>query len=464
MKKISGILLILVFGLLLRIISLNQSFWLDEATSGIVVRDLSFAQILTNFSPGDFHPPFYYLILKLWSIVFGTSEIVLRLLSVLVGLLTVFVVYKISEILSFKSKFVAPLLLATSGLHIYYSQEARMYSLATLFVTLTVYFFVKLVKGVKEKEGRVGEWFMFGLLLLLSIGTHYLTVFVIPVFWLSIIFNKKRPDWKQKFVASHILLIIGGILWFPTLLKQLELGIGVNTNSPLWGEILGQTSFKQIALVPTKFALGRVSFDDDLAYLAVVLLVSFVFGYLFIKAFKTFRENKIFWTWLMVPVGLAMVFGFFVPVFNYFRLLYTIPAFYLVLAQGISNSRYSKTFLIAVLLINILSSIYYLANPKFHREDWRGLVTAIESGRAENSQVLFVADSQMEGYKYYAPDAKIQGPSRLDTDSGEVWLIRYVKEIFDPEDKLRQNVERGGFTRVSEYDFNGIPVYKYERK
>ena len=59
------ILAVIIFGFLLRVISLNQSFWLDEATSGLVVRNFNLGEIITKFSPGDFHPPLYYLILKI---------------------------------------------------------------------------------------------------------------------------------------------------------------------------------------------------------------------------------------------------------------------------------------------------------------------------------------------------------------------------------------------------------------
>ncbi|MCK4588787.1 glycosyl transferase family 39, partial [Candidatus Woesebacteria bacterium] len=76
---------ILILGLVLRLISINQSFWLDEATSALVARDMSFAQILSQFSPADFHPPFYYFLLKIWTATFGVSEVGARSLSIIVG-------------------------------------------------------------------------------------------------------------------------------------------------------------------------------------------------------------------------------------------------------------------------------------------------------------------------------------------------------------------------------------------
>ena len=126
------ILAILFLSFVLRVISVNQSLWIDEATSVLTARDFSFSEIITKFSPGDFHPPLYYLILKIWTAIFGSGEVGVRLLSVMAGVGTVYLIYQIAN------KFIrvnysnfpgtAALLLATSGLHIYYSQEARMYA------------------------------------------------------------------------------------------------------------------------------------------------------------------------------------------------------------------------------------------------------------------------------------------------------------------------------------------------
>jgi len=115
-----SIFLILVLALGLRLTSLSQSFWLDEATSGIVARDLSFKQIIINFSPADFHPPLYYILLKVWSLFLGTGEIALRSLSVLFGLAAIYLVFLIGEkLFNRKTGLLASLLLATSGLQEY---------------------------------------------------------------------------------------------------------------------------------------------------------------------------------------------------------------------------------------------------------------------------------------------------------------------------------------------------------
>ncbi|EKE12574.1 MAG: hypothetical protein ACD_13C00166G0001, partial [uncultured bacterium] len=87
--------MVLILAVILRLVSLNQSLWLDEATSANVAV-MSLPDFFNKFIPADFHPPLYYLFLMGWSRVFGISEISLRIPSVIFGVATVYFVYLIA--------------------------------------------------------------------------------------------------------------------------------------------------------------------------------------------------------------------------------------------------------------------------------------------------------------------------------------------------------------------------------
>ena len=424
---------ILILALVLRLISLNQSLWLDEATTAYVASHFNFGEIITRFAPSDFHPPLYYLVIRAWSLVFGTSEIALRMPSVIFGVLTIWVVYKIG-----KSK-LAALLAATSGLLIYYSQEARMYSLVTLLVSYLVYWFMK------------KKWFLFSIFLLLVGMTDYPALLIIPVFWIL-----AGKDWK-KLAISHLPLAFSYFFWWPVFLRQLSSGLSVGAS---WSALLGETNFKNVALIPVKFILGRISFDNKNVYALIVIIACVIFGYLL---FRSIKNLKLFWAWLIIPIILAALIGFKISIFSYFRLIFVLPAFYILVAQGISNLKKPWVYLFAcyVLGVNLLGSSAYLLVPKFHREDWRGLVNFVESQKKDKSITLFVADSNMEAYRYYAPNAKIAGPEALKAGYDQIWLMCYVKDIFDPNDTLKSKVESLKYQKVGKYDFNGVVVWKY---
>ncbi|MCX6706195.1 MAG: glycosyltransferase family 39 protein, partial [Candidatus Woesebacteria bacterium] len=392
------ILAVVVFAFLLRVISLNQSFWLDEATSGLVVRNFSLIGIITKFSPGDFHPPLYYLILKIWSYIFGTNEIALRFPSIIFGLLTVYLVYRIALLITVhpalpagrRSQFtaiIAALLLATSGLHVYYSQEARMYSLVTLLISLLVYLFLK------------KKWLIFSIILMLVGLTDYPALLIIPVFWIL-----AKKDWK-KLAISHLPLAVGFFLWLPVFYRQLSIGFSINESA--WSNLLGTFSFKNFALIPVKFILGRISFDDKYIYASVVLVAVFLFGYLILKSTRlksTRRVDSIIWLWLVVPIFLGMIISFRLSIFSYFRFLFCLPAFYLLVAVGLEKlkPKISNILIIVLVGMNLTFSGIYLFTPRFQREGWRGLTSFIKNESEGNTAVtLFVADSNMEAYKYY---------------------------------------------------------------
>ena len=69
------IIIILLIALVLRLISINQSLWLDEAINVNVASTLDVKKLIFEYALGDFHPPLFHIILKYWIDVFGSSEI-----------------------------------------------------------------------------------------------------------------------------------------------------------------------------------------------------------------------------------------------------------------------------------------------------------------------------------------------------------------------------------------------------
>jgi len=415
---------ILILGLILRLISLNQSLWLDEATSALVAK-LPLRDIFIKFLPGDFHPPFYYLLMKFWVDVFGNSEISLRIPSVLFGVATVYVVYKISK------NYIAPILMATSGLAIYYSQEARMYSLAALLVSCLVYLFLN------------KRWLLFSVALLLVGLTDYVALLIVPVFFIV-----GYKSWK-KILITMAPLIIGYLLWLPVFVKQF-IG-GVSQQGSNWWNLLGVPTVKNIALIPVKFIFGRIGFDNKVIYAVLVVSALTLFGYVLNKARNA---GKIFWGWLVIPVVLGILISFKIPTISYFRFLFCLPALYIL----ISKSRVPKVLIGIVLFVNLASSLMYLLSPRFHREDWRSAAAAVG-----NEKIVFPANSQKEALVYYGKGNQITAIEGLTPDTSSAWLSRYVWEIFDPSDSVRLKIESLGYNKTSEMNFNGVVFFKYAR-
>lgn len=455
--KPKTIFYILILALILRLLSSNQSLWLDEATSAIVARDLSYSQILTEFIPKDFHPPLYYLLLKSWGSLVGYSEIALRSLSVIFGAATVFIVYKIGKTIKDNSNGVlAALLMAIAPLHIYYSQEARMYAMAAFFVSLSVLFFLKYLKNKVYFWGYIAS-------LIIVFLTDYLSLLILPVFFVYIYINKRKQ--LKDFFLKHWPLVVVFALYLPVFLNQLSSGLAVETNASNWWNILGSTNFKNVALLPVKAMIGRISFDSKVIYGLVVLLVSGLYAYILKLDFKDRKKDSLLWLWIILPVILGAVIGVFLPVFSYFRFLFILPGFYLLVATSLSKIKTDEFLPILglVIILNFVFGLTYLRNDRFHREDWKAFAQAVASNREENTRIVFPANSQMEGLNYYWPQAPIVAGNSYEPSKGDdVWLVRYVWDIFDTNDSTRIKIEDAGLEKKQEYDFRGIIVYRYE--
>lgn len=449
------IVLILALGLVLRLINLNQSFWLDEAISGLAAKNYSFIGIITKFAQGDTHPPLYYLVLRLWSLVFGYSEISMRLLSVLLGVATIFVIYKISVTLfKNKSKFLytAPLLLATSGLHIYYSQEVRMYTLSTLLVSLTVYFFLK------------KDWVKFSIALLFLGMTDYLPLLVLPAIWIYFILSKKYE--AKKFISSHIPLVLFFVIWFPSFLVQMQ-GTKVYLAAfQAWRQVLGSAGLKDFVLVWIKFIIGRISFELKVFYALIIILPSAPILFLLSKSFTKFKKYSLIWFWLLVPLILFFIGSIFIPGFSYFRLLFIIPAFYILISSGINKSKFSELAFFLVVSLNLFFSAVYIQNQQFWREDWRGAVAFVESQIKPNEIVLMSFPEPFAPYRWYSKEKEFAFGTTdysLINKSG-LYTFDYLMDLTDHERKLYIKLEKEGFKPLEVYDFRGIgQVRHWER-
>lgn len=131
--------LLTLLAFLLRIFELaKQSLWYDEAFSVYLARfDLG---TITTRTAADIQPPLYYYLLNLWMALAGDSEFAVRFLSLVFGVLTIPLLYITARrLFNPTAAFYAALIGTLSALYVWYSQEARMYTLITFLGLLSSY-------------------------------------------------------------------------------------------------------------------------------------------------------------------------------------------------------------------------------------------------------------------------------------------------------------------------------------
>ncbi|MBW2494955.1 MAG: glycosyltransferase family 39 protein [Deltaproteobacteria bacterium] len=128
-----------VIAILLRTTEISsKGLWLDEANSVLAAR-LPVLEMLEKLKR-EATPPLYYLSLAPWIQLFGYSEAAVRALSVVFSVgcvaLTGWLAYRH---FSLRIASVVTMALAFTPMHIYYAQEARMYSLLALLGVALVF-------------------------------------------------------------------------------------------------------------------------------------------------------------------------------------------------------------------------------------------------------------------------------------------------------------------------------------
>ena len=90
----------------------------------------------------DLHPPVFNVLMFLWIRIFGDSEISVRMVPLICGLLTIVLTARLAIDYGWRSAApVTALVMAISPAHIWYSQESRSYSFLLLLTVASVLVF-----------------------------------------------------------------------------------------------------------------------------------------------------------------------------------------------------------------------------------------------------------------------------------------------------------------------------------
>ncbi|MFC1711440.1 glycosyltransferase family 39 protein [Patescibacteria group bacterium] len=462
------ILLAIFIGFLLRLIAINQSLWLDEAIS-FNAASLSLKNYFAKFALKDFNPPFYYLVLHYWLKAFPKTELFLRLPSIIFGVLTGIFIYKIYNLVfsNKKQALLSLILLLTSPLHIYYSQEARVYALSTLLVSASIYYFMLVIKNKRNKN-----LIFYTIFTLLMLYSHYLSFFIIFLqFLYSLVLGRGK---LKKIFLAFLAIFILYLPWLPTFFKQLSIG-NITAENKVWVG-LGSASLKNVFLLPIKFIIGRISYENKGLYYSLAFVLIAFFSYLFAKAFnkgkflslkkiKAKKLEALIWFWLIVPTILGIIVSIKVPIFTYFRFLFCLPAFYILIAKGALQVKGKTVVISTMIFINVFFSFQYLFITKNHRENWKEAVKTLHEQNINNAPILILQNvaAPFEFYDRNTTKTVYFKDKKTIISSDTVFLIPYAQPIFDSSDSLRKFLRIQGFERIDEEHFRGVTLEKWQK-
>jgi len=410
------LLIIFATGSLLRLARIaSDSIWLDEAYS-IHVSHENLSGIIDEAS-NDVHPPLYYFLLHYWMKLFGDSERSARMLSAIFGILSLLLIYRLTELLfDRQTALISTLFLAFSHFNIEFSQETRMYSLLVMLALASVYFFLKLFEG---RSSRILVAYLASSILLMH--THVYGLFIIAaenIFFLTLYFSSRELFKKvfKRWLLSETVLFLLFLPWLTVLARQvLRVRKGFWIPRPTWNEfkltwITFAGSYKLTWLLVPLAALPAILLLKRLASNGVYFINSEErneasherkLG----RLPFTHRQKILFLlVWLAGAVLLPFALSYFVtPIF---LLKYTIPAspaFLILAALGVASLRSIplRTVLVVLFMLLAIADMrdYYRAIKK---DVWRDAVAFFNQKVEPNDLVLFTEPAAHLPFDYYA--------------------------------------------------------------
>ncbi|MDQ7027066.1 MAG: glycosyltransferase family 39 protein [Anaerolineae bacterium] len=384
------LLLILLLAATLRIYHMNlQSLWIDEGFTWNLTQYADPLLILRL----DVHPPLYFLAIRAWVQVTGTSVIAMRFFSVLPSLLTVAVVYQLArEIERQRGRktiipLIAALLMALTDAEIALSQEVRAYTWHVLFATMSMLGFLHWIRTHKRQSLLL--W-MFSTIAL--VYTFYLGAFIGIVQGLYVLLFLKDESPKQaryitllhKIGIRRIQALSVLVLCATALLPWLLYSAGQQANNISRGEVIRPQDY------------GFWMLDFRLRYFGQqwALMMGLVIFGLFIVRYvdgrmrvKIDAVSILLLLWLSVPLLLMLIGNSFVPLYQPRRVTQIVPVIALLTAFGIGNlpKGLARWFTIAVIMV------YGLAQVDFGRfkQPWREMVADTAPYIAPQMPLLF---------------------------------------------------------------------------
>jgi len=489
--RFAFLLAIVLLAFSLRVYRLDaQELWGDESVS-VGARRLSEAQVLLGKT--DVHPPLYFFTLREAMLLFGTSLFAIRFVSVFWGVLVVPLVYRIGKrAMGRQVGALAALFASVSALQVFYSQEARMYTMATAWAAASLWCTVELLRRAHPSSPVLlpvrakGAWIAFIVTSLVGMYTHYFVAFVVIAEGLTLLWAAQR-DRRMLTRLAVATAIIAGVYapWIPIQRSYAMTQAYARWNLLTPGvfvEVVRQTliSWSVVAynVVPTKMFPGA---DWGTVIVVAVALIGVV---------ATLRARHIEAALMPLTAATVLVLGWAInpilPVFQDRYLMIGTPAYLVLVGAGlhrISNIKYriSKVALavgvVAVIAPQVLALRAWFTDPSFVKGEYGKAMTFV-STRAQPGDVLLLNNYIQWGlFDFYRPanlPAKLVPTEALGSDAKtdaeletlvagktRAWLVDFgYAAQYDPEHRAERWLAQHGYKQLAQ-DFIGVRVSLY---
>ena len=218
--------ILLLLALLARLPTLiSRPLWYDEAFAVLFSaegpRAMSYGTLVVEQGiAADVHPLGYYTMLWIWQSVAGASPVAVRVPSVILGLVLVFIGYRLSRrLFEERIAIVAASMLALSPFQVHYSQEVRMYVLLSVLLLGATFVYWKALEG-----GSLRYWLAFAVLGAVAQYTHTLAALYLIPLALTPLWRGQWANLGKTVLAGFLamLLYLPWMIYVPSQLSRVR--------------------------------------------------------------------------------------------------------------------------------------------------------------------------------------------------------------------------------------------------
>lgn len=447
-------------GLAVRFASLGvQSYHHDEVITVARVIPGSFTDMLHAVKGSESNPPLYYAVAWAWAKAFGTGEVGIRSLSALFGAATVPVAFLAArEAASSRAGLIAAAIVAVNPMLIWYSQEARSYSMLVFFGAVSLLFFLR---ALRRQEGSdLAFW------VLASAGalcSHYFAVFAVAIeaAWLAIAL---RSRWRAVLPAVAGVGLVGLAL-VPLIAAQVNpKHIGWIDATPLSGRLF-QTGVSFLA-----GETGHVIAEPPRERYALIPVVLAGVALLLLALRGSWRERRGAMPPLAVGLGVAALAAVAALAGKDYvaerNLLPALAPLAVVAAIGFSASGARRVGAVCATLLCAYwlgFAVYVARTPNLQRPDFRGLTEqlgpasrprAIVGWKLAADPIRFYLHDSSE--RFYSGEAPLREIDVVAKPAAKA-LPEFIPPSFHEVERLR--MERLTLTRYVSRQVREMPYY-----
>ncbi len=468
LRSSQWIWLIVAVGAVLRLIALgHKSFWLDEIASVSIAQksSVTFWRFLWH---DEGNMALYYVLLRPW-LIFGKTEGVVRLLSVIPGVAGIPLMYVVAKrLFGREAGILAAALFALNPCAIASSQEARAYSFVVFAVLLSTYVFVRLTE-----EPSYALAIAYGMVAGFTCYFHYFGVLIPAAHAVSLIaVPASRRPWKQYVLAAAIFVVLASpVLWL------------------IHAQDTGHISWVQSPSLLELYHLGVfLAASGGKAVGAVLLVLDVVLIGVFRKALaQAWRRSDNLQRWpytltaslFFSPIVLTLLVSLVRPVFYHRFLIICLPAFALMTAVGALRIPRQSWRLVAVTGVCVLSLVGTVMSYSRVTEDWRGAISYLIANERPGDRVLYyqpVGYFAGQNYREWLAGENAYRPVETAVDPTDnsweqkienaprVWLVLYRTRPADAQTRAIEQELLRSYTPGEQKAFRGITVMEYDSR